>query len=72
MVIIYHITIFIWWFLQIRVIGRVADVTTDPGGSTTYELCDAKADESRTAKRFTVIRYEGTDVWNNNLLNLKI
>ena len=42
--------------------GRVVSAHTDTNQSTTYEICDAFANDPRVAKRFTVIRYGGADV----------
>lgn len=42
--------------------GRVVSAHTDTSQSTTYEICDAFANDPRVAKRFTVIRYGGADL----------
>jgi len=55
-------------FNTVRIIGRVAYVTTDVNSTTTYELCEQSMDV-RTAKRFTVIRYEGAETPYNKPLN---
>nr|CAD2155090.1 unnamed protein product [Meloidogyne enterolobii] len=52
-------------FNTVKIMGRIVSVFTDSNQCTTYEICDGMADDQRVAKRFTVIRYGGTDLQPN-------
>ena len=51
--------------------GRIVSVYTDTNQCTTYEICDGMAADPLITKRFTVIRYGGSDLV-NYFFNMKI
>lgn len=54
-------------FNTIRVMGKIVSSHTDSNQSTTYEICDVNVGDERIAKRFTIIRYGGVEIDQQNM-----